>query len=516
MPPPDEIRSEPSQPPHSLHDAQIDPALLEAVVAALQHVEPQDPTSSNSQTTTDIPQNQASSSTQPATQTSNEGEPRTTRPRRKRATRKTNEGDAGEEGEEDDDDTPLSSKSTNKKPTPKKKRVPRKRARSTQSEQTDADAEGEYEDEGNESSSSRTKKRSRKNSTTSSTNGNGTRKRKAKAPSPLPYDAEADPGEEIDPTAVTMASLCDDTGRGRVSSKAAQILNNHAAWKASNKEKRARMRAIMEAKKYGRDLEAEEERAEGSGVGTSAMKENQAEGSSGNGEEQNGGPSTLGLDEEEPRKDDEFDYSQTVATSGFNVQVRIGPNGETIIDEHSLFVDRNGEDDTAHYTHVEESDATKFVNSGSYSKKLRGSRWSAEETELFFDALSQFGENYELISYVLPGRDRKACKNKFKAEDKKNPGRITQCLKERRPYDIQTLSRMTGKDFSGPTPEIRTPTPVVHPPPEEQHTAQTAAAPSTAPPKKRKKQAKQDDGVEILGDISDIEKEDFEFPNTIS
>lgn len=92
-------------------------------------------------------------------------------------------------------------------------------------------------------------------------------------------------------------------------------------------------------------------------------------------------------------------------------------------------------------------------------------------------ALSQFGENYELISLVLPGRDRKACKNKFKAEDKRDPARITFCLKNRRPYgtyilswaivastkvrvDIATLSRMTGKDFSGPTPVIRAPTPI--------------------------------------------------------
>ena len=49
-------------------------------------------------------------------------------------------------------------------------------------------------------------------------------------------------------------------------------------------------------------------------------------------------------------------------------------------------------------------------------------------------ALSQFGENYELISYILPGRDRKACKNKFKTEDRKNPARITYCLTNRRPY----------------------------------------------------------------------------------
>lgn len=46
----------------------------------------------------------------------------------------------------------------------------------------------------------------------------------------------------------------------------------------------------------------------------------------------------------------------------------------------------------------------------------------------YIQALAQYGENYELIAYVLPGRDRKACKNKFKAEDKKNPARINHCL----------------------------------------------------------------------------------------
>jgi hypothetical protein len=48
---------------------------------------------------------------------------------------------------------------------------------------------------------------------------------------------------------------------------------------------------------------------------------------------------------------------------------------------HSLLI----ENETVNYTHVEESDTTKFVNSSTYGKKFRGSRWSAEETELFFD-----------------------------------------------------------------------------------------------------------------------------------
>ncbi|KAG6806298.1 hypothetical protein H0H93_003203, partial [Arthromyces matolae] len=81
--------------------------------------------------------------------------------------------------------------------------------------------------------------------------------RRSRGPSLPPFDPTADPGEEIDPTVVTMASLCHDTGQGRVSSKAAEILSNHATWKAQNKEKRARMKAMMELKKYGREEEAE-------------------------------------------------------------------------------------------------------------------------------------------------------------------------------------------------------------------------------------------------------------------
>ncbi|KAH0837993.1 hypothetical protein J3R83DRAFT_6230 [Lanmaoa asiatica] len=278
------------------------------------------------------------------------------------------------------------------------------------------------------------------------------RSRKTRRPTTPAFDADADPGEDLDPTSVTMSALCEDTGQGRISSKASQILDNHLAWKKSNKEKRVKMRTLMEAKKYGRNEDSD----------IAHVRRPEAEPQQAQAADATPGPPSVepvsgNISAIEDSSGQGFDYSQNVSTSQYNVQVRIGPNGETIVDEESLFVDRNAEADTTGYTHVEESDVTKFVNSGTYSKRFRGSRWSAEETELFYDALSQFGENYELISYVLPGRDRKACKNKFKTEDKKNPQRINYCLNNRKPYDMQTLSRMTGMDFSGPTPEIRAP-----------------------------------------------------------
>lgn len=264
----------------------------------------------------------------------------------------------------------------------------------------------------------------------------------------MPYDPDQ-PGTELDPTVVTMASICVDTGQGRVSSKANEIIKNHLAWKVANRERRAQMVAEMEAKKYGKALDAE---ATSNPTPSTPI---------------NAPPPPATANESTPSSepapgDSDFDYSQTMSASKFNVQVRIGPNGETVVDEESLYVDNSAEQDTHDYTHVEESDTTKFVNSATHSKKLRGSRWSAMETELFYDvrsfkklcpkwctetsgqALSQFGENYELISYFLPGRDRKACKNKFKAEDKRNPTRVDQCLKNRVPYGVWIWSPLSS------------------------------------------------------------------------
>lgn len=222
---------------------------------------------------------------------------------------------------------------------------------------------------------------SRKRRSQSRASSEGSKKsRKTRAPS-LPYDASVDPGEDLDPTVVTMATLCEDTGWGRVSTKAAQIVDNHLVWKKNNREKRARMRVSMEARKYGRNEDDTTQPDHSSSAPDQSTVTNEAATSS--------EPSAVPINGDQHAVGDTsgsgFDYSQDVATSRYNVQIRIGPNGETIIDEESLFVDRNVGDETADYTHVEESDVSKFVNSGTYGRRFRGSRWSAEETELFYE-----------------------------------------------------------------------------------------------------------------------------------
>lgn len=77
--------------------------------------------------------------------------------------------------------------------------------------------------------------------------------------------------------------------------------------------------------------------------------------------------------------------------------------------------------------------------------------------------------------------------------------------------DIQTLARMTGKDFSGPTPVIRAPTPVQS---KELDPSATSEPEVTATPKATRKKSKTPavkDGEEILGSIDDMEHEDSLF-----
>jgi len=213
-------------------------------------------------------------------------------------------------------------------------------------------------------------------------------------------DLDAHPGEDLDPTMVTMAAICEDTGQGRVSSKAAQVLGNHATWKRLNREKRARMRASMEARKYGRSEDVEERSASTTTAEPSPAIATSPVTVTPNRLTHN--PPGVSPPDDVPENEHGFDYNHSMATSRFNVQVRIGPNGETIVDEESLFVDRAEEHETDNYVHVEESDATKFVNSGSYSKKFRGTRWTNEETELFY-AASRF-LTFLLTEIITPGR----------------------------------------------------------------------------------------------------------------
>ncbi|KAG9069418.1 Transcription factor TFIIIB component B [Linnemannia hyalina] len=140
---------------------------------------------------------------------------------------------------------------------------------------------------------------------------------------------------------------------------------------------------------------------------------------------------------------------KTAPVKTFAPQVRV-VDGRIELDMDSLTVDHAVVDAADHLEpleYVDESAATRFTNSASYSKKNRSEKWSEEDTELFFEALSQWGTDFGIICKIFPKKSRIAIRNKFKREDRINHARVEQALNKKTPIDLESYSQMTNTEF---------------------------------------------------------------------
>ncbi|KAM0746376.1 hypothetical protein T439DRAFT_294088 [Meredithblackwellia eburnea MCA 4105] len=168
----------------------------------------------------------------------------------------------------------------------------------------------------------------------------------------------------------------------------------------------------------------------------------------GDGDEERGGEGG----EDGEQEDDEDDFGPLVE-SQYAPQMRI-VDGQLVIDDSSLEIDRHGMDEYNGTREViEETAKDRMVNSSTWAKRTRVEKWAPEETALFFDCLSQFGTDFEMIAGLFPMRSRKQIKAKFNKEDKLNSQRITQALKRRKDIDLESYAKVTGQDLTGPVPE---------------------------------------------------------------
>ncbi|PKC74696.1 hypothetical protein RhiirA1_449698 [Rhizophagus irregularis] len=117
---------------------------------------------------------------------------------------------------------------------------------------------------------------------------------------------------------------------------------------------------------------------------------------------------------------------------------------------------------------VEEDKFSHIVNSFTYSKKPRkNERWTIDDTELFFKALSRWGTDFEIISRKIfdHRKSRDQVKNKYKRERKINPLRVYKALDTRipiEPEELEIISRYTEElatiqadnDIQGETIEV--------------------------------------------------------------
>ena len=103
---------------------------------------------------------------------------------------------------------------------------------------------------------------------------------------------------------------------------------------------------------------------------------------------------------------------------------------------------------------IDEREGDQFVNSASRSKQRRTQRWSAEETERFFQAISQWGTDFEMITRLFPHRTRREIKSKWTKESRQNPKRLDDAFSRRVAVDLTAYGHAAGVDLSGPPPEI--------------------------------------------------------------
>jgi transcription factor TFIIIB component B'' len=84
------------------------------------------------------------------------------------------------------------------------------------------------------------------------------------------------------------------------------------------------------------------------------------------------------------------------------------------------------------------------------TSKLKGPNiWTEEETELFYRGLSMFGTDFEIISKMFPGKQRRHVKLKYNREERHCPHRVTAAvvgIKTVR-MDIDEYKAVTGSEF---------------------------------------------------------------------
>ncbi|CAI7860136.1 unnamed protein product, partial [Closterium sp. NIES-54] len=106
-------------------------------------------------------------------------------------------------------------------------------------------------------------------------------------------------------------------------------------------------------------------------------------------------------------------------------------DGRIVVNEASLTVDAQGGRDDAMegYKRVEESSAR--LNYGTHMKREKSDRWSVDETTQWYQALQQFGTDFEMLQALFPKRSRRQMKAKFKREETLHPHLVTHALTHR-------------------------------------------------------------------------------------
>ncbi|KAH6653971.1 hypothetical protein BKA67DRAFT_535318 [Truncatella angustata] len=102
-------------------------------------------------------------------------------------------------------------------------------------------------------------------------------------------------------------------------------------------------------------------------------------------------------------------------------------DGQIMINQSSLVINQHAVEADVQLETVEEDEFTHLTTSASYmrpSRALGPNHWDDEDTEKFYKYLKMFGTDFETISHMFPGRNRRQIKLKFNREEKHRPNRV--------------------------------------------------------------------------------------------
>ncbi|ORZ08650.1 hypothetical protein BCR42DRAFT_495342 [Absidia repens] len=155
-------------------------------------------------------------------------------------------------------------------------------------------------------------------------------------------------------------------------------------------------------------------------------------------------------EEEQLKKQQQQQNSNTLAESSHALQVRM-VDGNIVLDTDSMMIDRNKDLEQISHEHmevVEENAQSRKINFQTYGKKTGNKRWTTEETDVFYDLLSQFGTDFEMMAQMIPNRSRTQIRLKYNKEQNKHPEKVTEyMLRKKKPLDLETFKSVTGLEF---------------------------------------------------------------------
>ena len=124
-------------------------------------------------------------------------------------------------------------------------------------------------------------------------------------------------------------------------------------------------------------------------------------------------------------------------------RVKVGVNGEIIIDEASLHVETTQQKEAKVILKaaplVFENNKTSYTY-GRWSRKRRHRDWTEKETVKFYKALSVVGSDFSMMESIFTNRTRSELRLKFKKEERSNSKLVDKCLNEKRMFtDLDSL-----------------------------------------------------------------------------